>query len=193
MYDKNQLRTLFASGVQPLIRCLRTLGVKPTHITLFGFILCISACYAYYLGNTMAPFVLMVAGRICDALDGAYARATDQVTRFGGFIDSMLDRYGEFCVVGTILYVYRDDSYLYYSSFLVFLGIALMSYTRSLYGKYEMECPGNPFEYFERGLLLAPFFLLDMLNVWVIVVGVGTNFFVLQRIYLFSRAGARLN
>ncbi|MGH8547349.1 MAG: CDP-alcohol phosphatidyltransferase family protein [Methylococcales bacterium] len=186
MYDKNHLRIRFAAGILPLMYFLRGLGIKPTQITVTGLVFTIAACYTYYLEDYITTFVLMAIGRGCDAIDGAFARTTDQVTRFGGFVDSLVDRYGEFIIVGTILYVYRDDTYLYYFSFLIFLGISLMSYTRALFEKGGMECPGNPFEYLERGILMVVFFLLGSLNIWLILIALGTNLFVLQRIYLFS-------
>lgn len=187
MYDKNNLRIRFAQGISPLIRVLQRWGIRPTQITVAGLLFTIAACYTYYLADYITTFVLMAIGRSCDAIDGAFARTTQQVTRFGGFVDSLVDRYGEFIIVGTILYVYREDIYLYYFSCLIFLGISLMSYTRALFEKYGLECPGNPFEYFERGILLMVFFLLGFLNIWLIVIALGTNFFVLQRIYVFAR------
>ncbi|MCI0654296.1 MAG: CDP-alcohol phosphatidyltransferase family protein [Methylococcaceae bacterium] len=187
MYDKNQLRIRFSDGILPFIRFLQGLGIKPTQITVTGLVLTIAACYSFYLEDYIITFVLMAIGRGCDAIDGAFARSTNQVTRFGGFVDSLVDRYGEFMIVGTILYVYRDDAYLYYFSCLIFLGISLMSYTRALFEKYGMDCPGNPFEFFERGILMVVFFLLGSLDIWLIVIALGTNLFVLQRIYLFSR------
>ena len=187
MYDKNQLRFQFAEGISPLIKLLSHLGVKPTQITLTGFVLCLVACYAYYSGNYITTFILMAIGRLCDVIDGAYARRTNQVSRFGGVVDSLVDRYSEFTIVGTILFVYREQTYLYYWSFVLFLGISLMSYSRALYEKHGLVCPGNPFEYFERGILLMVFFLFDQLEIWLIVIAVGSNVFVLQRIYLFSR------
>ncbi|MGH8559391.1 MAG: CDP-alcohol phosphatidyltransferase family protein [Methylococcales bacterium] len=186
MYDKDQLRIRFADCILPMIRFLQGFGIKPTQITVTGLIFTIAACYTYYLEDYITTFVLMTIGRGCDAIDGAYARSTNQVTRFGEVVDSLVDRCGEFIIVGTILYVYREDSYLYYFSFLIFLGISLMSYTRALFEKNGMACPGNPFEYFERGIMMVAFFLLGYLNIWLIVIALGANIFVLHRIYLFS-------
>jgi len=187
MYDKDDLRKTFANYVGPFIDFLDQLGMKPTHITLMGLAFTIAACYAYYLGDTLTTFVLMALGKSCDVIDGAFARRTNQVTPLGGFLDSILDRYGEFIIVGTILFVYRENAILYYSSFLVFLGISQMSYTRALYEKNGIHCPGNPFEYFERSILLVAFFLLDRLDLWLIVVAVGTNYYVFQRLLRFGK------
>ena len=188
MYDKDQLRKRFGAVISPLTRRLDGLGVKPTHITVAGLIFTLLACFTYYQEAYVATFLLMTVGRFADAIDGAFARLTNQATRFGGFVDSMIDRYGEFIIVGTILFVYRDNPILYYFSFAVFLGISLMSYSRALYDKYGIACPGNPFEYFERGVLMVVFFLIGRLDWWLIVIAIGANVYVLHRIHHFYRA-----
>ena len=188
MYDKDKLRERFRNLIEPWVVRWDQLGLKPTHITLVGFFFTTIACFAYYKEATVIAFMLMVTARICDAIDGAFARITDQVTLFGGFLDSLIDRYGEFLVVGTILFVYRENMTLYYFSFAVFLGISLMSYSRALYDKYGISCPGNPFEYFERGILLGVFFIMGRLDLWLIVTAIGTNVYVLHRIYYFQEA-----
>ncbi len=186
MYNKDSLRKKFASIVWPFLNYLRQTGVTPNHITVCGFIFSVTACYSYYMGDYIITFVLMTIGRGCDIVDGALARSTNQVTVFGGFLDSMVDRYSEFIIVATILFVYREQTYLYPFSFLVFLGISLMSYTRALYDKFAVECPGNPFEYFERNIYLVVFFLLGRLDLWLVIIALGANYFVLQRMVSFS-------
>lgn len=188
MYDRDELRRGFQELITPAVRRLNRIGVRPTHITLAGLVLTILACFAYLKSNYVATFVFMIIARFGDAIDGGYARLTGHVTDFGGFLDSLTDRYGEFVIVGTILYAYREVSALYYFSFAVFLGISLMSYTRALYHRYGIRCPSNPFEYLERGISMGVFFLAGRLDLWLIVIGVGTNAAVLHRIFRFSRA-----
>ena len=187
MYDKDVLRKKFAGFIGPFINFLYRSGIKPTHITLMGLVFTVAACYTYYRGDMIATFVLMVTGKSCDVIDGALARRTNQVTVLGAVLDSILDRYGEFIIVGTILFVHRENAYLYYFSFLVFLGISQMSYTRALYERNGVPCPGNPFEYLERSVLLGVFFLLGRLDLWLIVVAAGTNYYVVQRLFRFGK------
>ncbi len=187
MYDKDVLRKKFANSIGPFIDLLHCSGLKPIHVTLMGLVFTIVACYTYVLGDYVATFILMTVGKGCDVVDGAFARRSNQVTLLGAFMDSILDRYGEFVIVGTILFVYRENVYLYYFSFLVFLGISQMSYTRALYEKNGLDCPANPFEYFERGLLLVAFFMFDRLDLWLVIVAVGSNYYVLQRMFRFGK------
>ncbi|MCH9697886.1 MAG: CDP-alcohol phosphatidyltransferase family protein [Gammaproteobacteria bacterium] len=190
MYDKDVLRQYWSKGVEPLFGVCTRFGIKPIQITLMGCVFIAFACFQLIIGNHwVAVFGFFMAG-FCDSTDGAYARATNQVTVSGGFIDSVVDRYNEFIIVGTVLYLYRDQPVLYYWSFVVFLGISLMSYTRALYGKYGFQCPGNPFEYLERGLLLLVFIVFERTDLWLITIAIGTHVFVMLRIVRFFRLSA---
>lgn len=187
MYDKDILRKYWSQGVRPLFGFFLSSGIKPFHVTLLGCVFILLGCYQLIEDNSlMAVFGFFMAG-FCDATDGAYARATDQVTEFGGFLDSVVDRYNEFVIVATVLYLCRDQVIFYYFSFVVFLGISLMSYTRALYSKYGYPCPGNPFEYLERGLLLLVFIMIGRLDLWLVIIAIGTHVFVLQRIIRFHK------
>ncbi|HFD13213.1 MAG TPA: CDP-alcohol phosphatidyltransferase family protein [Crenotrichaceae bacterium] len=162
-------------------------SIKPFHITLFGCVFILLGCYQLIAGNNLFAILGFFMAGFCDATDGAYARATEQVTEFGGFLDSVVDRYNEFIIVASVLYMYRDQLMFYYFSFVVFLGISLMSYTRALYSKYGYECPGNPFEYLERGLLLLVFVLFNRPDLWLITIAIGTHVFVMIRILRFYK------
>ncbi len=187
MYDKDVLRKYWSHAVKPLFGvCLRT-GIKPFHITLLGSVFIVLGCYQLINGNNLLAILGFFMAGFCDATDGAYARATDQVTEFGGFLDSVVDRYNEFFIVASVLYLYRDQQMFYYFSFVVFLGISLMSYSRALYAKYDYPCSGNPFEYLERGLLLLVFVQFGRADLWLITIAIGTHVFVLLRLLRFYR------
>jgi phosphatidylserine synthase len=191
MYDKNVLRKYWSQAVKPIFHICLSFGVKPFHITLLGCVFIVFGCFQLINGNNLLAILGFFMAGFCDATDGAYARATDQVTEFGGFLDSVVDRYNEFMIVASVLYLYRDEPMFYYFSFIVFLGISLMSYSRALYAKYDYECPGNPFEYLERGLLLLVFILFDRPDLWLIIIAVGTHVFVMLRILRFYRLSAK--
>ena len=62
---------------------------------------------AYYGNQPLAGVVLIVAGAF-DVLDGAVARLSSGVTRFGGYLDSVVDRYSDFAVFfGILVYIDR--------------------------------------------------------------------------------------
>lgn len=185
MYTKSKLRKTWERLLRPVFKVFRRLGLKPTHITLIGSALIMLGCFFLLYDYRLVAFLSFTLGGVCDAVDGAYARGTNQVTAFGGFFDSVIDRYNEFALAGCVLFLNRENEWLYFFCFILFLGIGLMSYTRALFEKNGFTCPENPFEYFERGLLFLVFLAADRLDLWLLVTAVGTHFFLAGRILRF--------
>jgi archaetidylinositol phosphate synthase len=85
------------------------IGLTPNGISVIGVVLAFLSALAYaewqnrpvYL--LIATILLLLSG-FCDALDGVLARLYQQTTTFGGFLDSLLDRYADAAVyVGIIV------------------------------------------------------------------------------------------
>ena len=84
------------------------IGLTPNKVSFIGFILAFASAAAYGLAQNrpwfllLATVFLLVSG-FCDTLDGIIARTFQQVTVFGGFFDSVLDRYADAIVYAAIL------------------------------------------------------------------------------------------
>jgi archaetidylinositol phosphate synthase len=100
------VRARFVWIGQRAFQALIASKVKPNQITLAGFALVLVSCGLYLWTRDM--FVLGVSLSLSypiDAIDGAIARNSGSVTRFGGYLDSVVDRYQEvagYFVVGII-------------------------------------------------------------------------------------------
>jgi len=82
-----------------LVRLLAKTGITPNALTWFGLLLSFGAAALIALGQPfIAGFVVLIAG-LFDMLDGALARFIDKSTKFGGILDSVLDRLGEAAVL----------------------------------------------------------------------------------------------
>ncbi len=85
------------------------IGLTPNAVTFIGFLLSIFAGVAYALTSPLQPLwlvagvVLLMVSGFCDTLDGALARTFKQATSFGGFLDSLLDRYADLFVLAGIM------------------------------------------------------------------------------------------
>jgi phosphatidylglycerophosphate synthase len=90
MLDRFTTR-LIRPAVQALARPLLRLGILANHITWAGFILGVFAATSVAAQAWMAGLALLLCSRLCDALDGAVARACDGSTAVGGFLDIALD------------------------------------------------------------------------------------------------------
>ena len=79
----------------PVALALGKLGLTPNSLTIVGFLgTCIAAAAAAAQLWVLAGFLVIAFG-IFDLFDGALARATNQASKFGAFLDSTLDRTGE--------------------------------------------------------------------------------------------------
>ena len=101
---KERFEALASSWVKPLV----SLGLTPNLLTLFGVAASVAAAFCYLswkIGGFVLPsagFLVLVSGLV-DALDGVVARATGRVSAFGGFLDSVCDRYSDAVVLSAIL------------------------------------------------------------------------------------------
>jgi CDP-diacylglycerol--glycerol-3-phosphate 3-phosphatidyltransferase len=79
----------------PVARGLGRLGLTPNALTVIGFLGTTAAAAAAANQSWLLAGVLVLAFGIFDLFDGTLARATGQVSTFGAFLDSTLDRAGE--------------------------------------------------------------------------------------------------
>ena len=93
---------------QPLVRLLARTGITPNALTWFGLLLSFGAAALIALGQPfIAGFVVLISG-LFDMLDGALARFIDKSTKFGGILDSILDRLGEAAILlGLLIFFVR--------------------------------------------------------------------------------------
>lgn len=172
------------------------IGLTPNHVSAIGIILAVCSALAYWHWQTnqfllvVAPFLLLISG-FCDALDGAIARLYGETTTFGGFLDSLLDRYADAVVfLGIII---GGLCHLLWG-LIALIGSLLVSYTRARAEAtgVKMEAVGVA-ERAERLIILAiasfiGIFRLEALYWGVILLAFLSNLTVLQRVVYFYKA-----
>ncbi len=170
-------------------RVAHDLGLTPNHISIAGIVLSFTAATAYFFALAYPPMlfvavVLLLASGFCDILDGVLARNCQQATAFGGFFDSLLDRYADAVVYSGI--ILGGLSGIFWG-LAALTGSLLVSYSRARAeaAGIKMESVGLA-ERAERILILAAatvaaFFWLPALEIGIVVLAVLSNFTVLQR------------
>lgn len=125
---RNTLRTYINTTAKLFVK----IGLQPWMISLIGLLLIITASLWIAQSPTktgiLISVLLYLLGNAMDALDGAVARITDKVSRWGGYIDSMLDRIEEIIFILSISYagiLTWDLSYIYIATAI------LISYSRA--------------------------------------------------------------
>lgn len=106
-------------------------GITPNFLTLMC--LGLTAYAAIYIadGRFQKAALILIIGLPLDALDGAVARAMNQVTKFGGILDSTLDRYADGLIFGTLAYYFFFQRTI--ALFFALTGCALGRYDNQLY------------------------------------------------------------
>ncbi len=92
----------------PIVSPLAAIGVTPNMISVAGFAGNVGAGALAAGGHFVAAGVLMLVFSALDLLDGALARKTGTVTKFGAVFDSVLDRVSEAAVLGGLLFHYTQ-------------------------------------------------------------------------------------
>jgi CDP-diacylglycerol--glycerol-3-phosphate 3-phosphatidyltransferase len=86
----------------PVVRLAVRLHLTANTVTVIGFLIVVAASILVATGNLLAGAIVLTAGSLLDAVDGALARATGGTTAFGGFLDSTLDRAAEAVLFGGV-------------------------------------------------------------------------------------------
>ena len=121
------------AAVEPVARVFGRIGLTPNSLTLIGFAIAVVAAAAAASQMWLWAGLLVAVGAVFDLFDGALARATNQVSRLGAFLDSTLDRAGELVVyLGVIagaLFVRLDELALVAT--IAMAAAFMVSYTRA--------------------------------------------------------------
>ena len=118
----------------PIVSPLAKLGVTPNMISVAGFAGNVAAGGLAAGGHFLWAGALMLIFSALDLLDGALARKTGTVTKFGAVFDSVLDRMSEAAVLGGLLFHYTEvggHTQEIVLSYAAIVGSIMVSYVRA--------------------------------------------------------------
>lgn len=116
---------------------LVALNLTPNMITWAGLLLVLVNCLLYLLHeNNLALGILLALSFSFDALDGAVARLTGLASKYGGYLDAVIDRYQELAIYLVLAYVNN----FWGVCFLAITGSLLVSYNKA---RTAVEIPIN--------------------------------------------------
>jgi CDP-diacylglycerol--glycerol-3-phosphate 3-phosphatidyltransferase len=178
----------------PVARVLLGARLRPNQLTVFG--LCCSgfATVAFATDRPRLGGVLLGLAGALDVLDGALARASGQVSPFGAFLDSVLDRYSDILVLGGIIFLFVSQGRRWdvLAALAALVGTVMVSYTRARAESVGVDCRVGFMERGERLVVLIAGGLLDLLAPAIWVVAVGANVTAIHRIAHTWRATRRI-
>jgi CDP-diacylglycerol---glycerol-3-phosphate 3-phosphatidyltransferase len=148
--------------------------VSPNILTGIGLLINLVGAYFFAFGYFRWAGLAIVVAAIFDLTDGPVARLSHRVTPFGGFLDSVLDRYSDLLLLtGLLVYYSRGNRFWYVVLVAVaMIGAIMTSYTRARAENVIPSCKVGFLERPERIVLLIIGALFNRIApvLWVIVV-----------------------
>lgn len=189
------LRVRFKGILDPAGAFLNKLGITPNTMTILGLLGHIGAAYLLARGEMIWAGVVVTVMGPFDALDGTMARLRGRVSRFGGFFDSVIDRYAElFLFAGLLVYYLGQPKVL--PIVLVYgaaAGSLMVSYTRSRGETAGFKVTAGLLTRVERYIVIVLSLLFNrpMIALWILAI-LG-NLTALQRIWMTRQQAAAEN
>jgi archaetidylinositol phosphate synthase len=179
-----KLKQRVQSALASQARKAHNMGLTPNAISICGLILAFISAALYEYALLLPATLLLLFSGYCDMLDGTLARLYKKATPFGGFLDSLLDRYADAAVYAGII---ASGLCSVPSGLVALVGSLLVSYSRARAeaANVKMESVGLA-ERAERIIILAVASLTAILwqpamETGMIVLAALTNLTVLQR------------
>jgi CDP-diacylglycerol--glycerol-3-phosphate 3-phosphatidyltransferase len=174
-------RTAARRITEPLKTTLVKSRLKPNTLTWLALAISIIAAGTIATNHLLIGGFLVLISGLFDILDGALARLTNQVTRFGALLDSTFDRISDAVLFLGLLVLYLMSGGIIESVliFLALIGSFLTSYVRARAEGIGINCPVGLFTRTERviilalGLLLNPLYEFSILIALLLIVVLG--------------------
>lgn len=166
------------------------LRIHPNMLTLTGVIINFWAAWQFAMGEFVVAGFIMLGGNIFDFIDGKVADATDTKSDFGGFWDSVMDRFSDLSLFVGVIYLYAElgrTDYVMVAALAMIFSV-MTSYTRARAESIIEKCKVGFLERPERIVLVMIGAFTNRMSgiLWVILVlSVVT---VVDRIYFTWRA-----
>jgi CDP-diacylglycerol--glycerol-3-phosphate 3-phosphatidyltransferase len=167
---------------------------NPNLLTMIGFFTTLLASFLILYEFWLLAGMAIILSGIFDLFDGVLARKLGKVTVFGGFLDSVLDRYSDLLLLLaiTIHYLKKGDPCLVILTSFVSIGTVLIPYTRARAEAANIPCNIGLMERAERIILLSAGTLFHWMEPILWILAILTHFTVLHRIF-FVRKRLHMN
>jgi phosphatidylglycerophosphate synthase len=170
--------------VERLAALVARTGIPPNVITWSALFLNLWATVLFAAGRFPAAAGMMALAGLGDLLDGPVARRQGRVSLFGGFLESILDRYADLMLfLGLLVYYVSVNRFLYVVlACIAMAGAVMVSYAKA---RAESLVEVGEVGFWERPERLVLMILGGLVNrmplvLWILAI--GTNITVIHRI-----------
>lgn len=151
----------------PIVDLLCRTGVTPNTLTVLGLLVSFGAAAAVALDYLLIGGLVFLFSGVFDLLDGPLARAKEGSTKFGAFLDSIVDRLSEAALLfGLLMYYHWAGSSaaevgIVYAAL---VGSVMVSYMRARAEGLDVKCSVGIFTRPERVIVLSAGLIVGHFN-----------------------------
>jgi CDP-diacylglycerol---glycerol-3-phosphate 3-phosphatidyltransferase len=171
--------------IERLAALISPTGIPPNVITWSALVLNLWAGILFAAGRFATAGGMMILAGLCDLLDGPVARRQGRVSLFGGFLDSILDRYADLILfLGVLVFYARVNRFLdAFVAGAAMAGAVMISYAKA---RAESLVPAFDVGFWDRPERIALMILGALANrmpivMWILAI--GANITVIHRIF----------
>lgn len=177
-----------------IVRALAASRINPNVLTFIGFSVNLLAAYLFAYGYFRWAGITIILAGVFDMTDGRVARITNRVTRFGGFFDSVMDRYSDLVLfIGLLVFYGRVNRFWYLSLVAVaMIGSVMTSYARARAENLIPTCKVGFLERPERVVLIILGALFDRMAPVLWIIAVLSNLTVIHRVIYTCQESRRI-
>ena len=126
----------FNSPLRAIISVCVRLRIHPNVLTFTGVLINIAAGWELARGHFISAGVIMVVANIFDFIDGKVAFETGEISKFGGFWDSVIDRFSDLALSVGLICLYSS---LGRTDYVLITSIAMVFATMTSYARARAE------------------------------------------------------
>jgi len=180
--------------IRLIVRGLALSRIHPNVLTFLGLVINIVGAFMLAKGQFFSAGLVIIGAGLFDMVDGRVARETNRVTRFGGFFDSVMDRYSDLALLIGLLVWYGAVNRPFYVvlTALVIAASVMISYTRARAENSIPTCKVGFMERPERVVLLIIGALFDRMAPVLWLIAVLGNLTVAHRMIFTYQEAKRL-
>jgi CDP-diacylglycerol--glycerol-3-phosphate 3-phosphatidyltransferase len=168
--------------------------IHPNVLTFIGLLINVVAAWLLAVGLFWQAGLVIIGAGLFDMVDGRVARQTGKVTMFGGFFDSVIDRYSDLALlIGLLVYYGNINRPLYVVlTAVVMMASVMISYTRARSENTIPQCKVGFLERPERIVLLIIGALADRMAPVLWIIAILGNLTVVHRMIFTYQEAERL-
>ncbi len=177
------LRKTFKGLLDGVASFFLKIGLTPNAVTLLGLAGSIGAAVLIALGMPLWGGIVLLLMAPLDAVDGAMARLSGKSSKFGAFLDSVIDRYSELFIYAAILYMFFEQGNFLgvMVCFAAASGAVLVSYTRARAEALGFDAKVGVMTRVERSIVMIVGLLFGIIVISLVIIAVLAHLTAMMR------------